>query len=580
MISGTNTCNSTVTSVCGKIWKTISNEIPQSCSDLVRILLKNRGFSDISDLHKISLKNTMPDPFSFIDMEKAVERIVSAIYAGEKIAIMGDYDVDGVSSTVLFLNFFEHLGVPCFYSIPNRMESGYGLCVDSLKNYSNHLIISVDCGSSSFEELKYARSENIDLIVIDHHTMESVPSGEFSPVALVNPHRPDETGDYGHLCAAGVVFLCIVAINRSLREKGFYRKHNIKEPCLFDYIDLVALATVCDVMPLIGLNRAFVLQGIKTMLRRKNLGIDALINQNKTSELTADTISFSFGPKINVAGRLAVADMSVKLLSTKNPVEAKRIAEQLDAMNKERQRLEQEIIDEATRQVDDNLNFICVYSEKWHPGIVGIVAGRLKENYRKPSLVISLNSNGSGRGSCRSIPSVNIADIVHKAVQQKILSGGGGHAMAAGFSIDADKIPEFIELLKKEVVYEEKSEEIEADCYLPAKLISLDMMEAIGEIGPFGNENNVPKFIIPNLKINKTRIVGQNHIQVVFEEENRKSTNLIYGICFRSVGKPIGEELQKCFAEQCAVNAMGSLSVSEWNGRKTISFILEDLARC
>lgn len=609
MISDSNR----TTSIGGKIWKTISDEIPQSCSDVVRILLKNRGFEDIADLRKITLRNTMPDPLILLDMDKAVERVVAAIYAGEKITIMGDYDVDGVSSTVLFLNFFEHINVPCSYSIPNRMENGYGLSIDSIKNYKDNLLIAVDCGSSSFDELKYARSENVDLIVIDHHTMESVPSGEFAAVALVNPHRPDESGDYGHLCAAGVVFLCLVAINRSLREKGFYKEHHIKEPDLFDYLDLVALATVCDVMPLVGLNRAFVLQGIKAMQRGKNLGIDALLSQNKTSTLTADTISFFFGPKINVAGRLAAADISVKLLSTKNPIEAKNIADKLDAMNKERQALEQEIVNEAAKQIDEKLNFICVFSDKWHPGIVGIVAGRLKESYRKPSLVISLDSSGNGRGSCRSIPSVNIAGVIRKAVQKGILNGGGGHAMAAGFSIHVDKISEFVEFLKEEISYEENPEEVEADCYLPAELISLDMMDAMAEIGPFGNGNKVPKFILPNLRIVRTKVVGRNHMQVVFEGnrgDNRFRDNgkcnakgntrdndggsplgnsgvtdsinnaIVYGICFRSVGNPIGNVLLKYSEDKNPVDALGSFSVSEWNGRKTISFVLEDIVEC
>lgn len=573
----------TIESLSGKVWKVISDKVPLTCSDLLQILLLNRGFSDIAALRKITLRNTMPDPLVLVDMEKAVERIVAAIYSGQKIAVMGDYDVDGVSSTVLFLNFFEHLGVPCVYSIPNRMEEGYGLSIDSLKNYKDHLIIAVDCGSSSLDELKYARSENIDLIVLDHHSMESVPSDDCSAAALVNPHRPDETGDYGHLCAAGVVFLCIVGVNRLLRERGFYRERHIREPDLFDYLDLVALATVCDVMPLVGLNRAFVLQGIKTMLRRKNLGIDALINQNKTSELTSDTISFVFGPKINAAGRLAAADMSVKLLSTKNPIEAKRIAEQLEVMNKERQRLEQEIVQEASEQIDHDLNFICAYSDKWHPGIVGIVAGRLKDSYHKPSLVIALDSNGKGRGSCRSIPSVDIAEIVRKAVQKEILSAGGGHAMAAGFSIDSDKIPEFLDFLKEEVSYQKHSEEVEADCYLPAEMVSLDLITSMEEIGPFGNGNKTPKFVLPNLKLVRTKVVGKKHIQAVFEKENGAEDGggkpaVIYGICFRSVGKPIGDLLQEYAGDHQRVHALGTFSVSEWGGRKTISFILEDIA--
>lgn len=560
-----------ILSLTGKAWE-IADETPsfENLNELIRVILKNRGIDDVEAFKKISLKNTMLDPFAFMDMEKAVNRIAAAITAGEKIAILGDYDVDGVSSTVLLMNFFEYLKVPFAYSIPNRMEEGYGLSIDSLKRFKDYLVITVDCGSSSFDELQYAQDEKIDVVVIDHHKMESVPEA----VAIVNPHRPDENVNFKDLCAAAMVFMCIVGINRKLRNNGFYKDNGLKEPDLFDYLDLVALATICDVMPLVGINRAFVINGVKTMCRRKNLGIDALISQNKTNDVTSDTIAFSFGPKINAAGRLASADLSVKLLSTKNPIEAKKIAQQLDDLNKERQSLERKIIKEAIQQIDEDANFICAYSNKWHVGIVGIVAGRLKETYHKPSLVIAIDENGQGRGSCRSIPQVDISVVINKAIQEGILVSGGGHSMAAGFCIEENKISAFIEFLRNEIKYEKSYEELHADCYLNADMaISLDTIKQVSAIAPFGNGNKHPKFVIPNLIIARARIVGKNHVQLLLSDVNKGIS--LNAISFRSDGTKLGDVLLN-YKEP--IQVLGTLSVSEWNGKRSMCFILEDVA--
>lgn len=560
-----------VLSLTDKVWE-IADETDSfsSLDELIRVVLKNRGIDNIEAFKNISLKNTMPDPFVFKDMEKAVNRIVTAIMTGEKIAILGDYDVDGISSTVLFMNFFDYLRIPFAYFIPDRKKEGYGLSINNLKKYKDYFVITVDCGSTSFTELQYALDEKIDVVVIDHHKMEGIPRA----VAIVNPHRPDENEGFKDLCAAGMVFMCIVGINRALRNNGFYKNRNMKEPSLFDYLDLVALATICDVMPLVGVNRAFVINGIKTISRRKNLGIDALINQQKTSDITSSTIAFSFGPKINAAGRLASADLSVKLLSTKDPLEAKKIAHILDDLNKERQKLEGRIIEEAIQQIDENLDFICAYNRNWHIGIVGIVAGRLKETYHKPSLVIAIDENGQGRGSCRSVTQVDISIIINKAIQKGIVTSGGGHSMAAGFCIDEKKIPEFIEFLKNEIKYEKVYEELLADCYLSADMaISFDTINAISKIEPFGNGNRYPKFVIPNLVITKVRVVGKNHIQLLLSDIEKRVS--LSAISFRSDGTLLGDIL---LSYKAPIQALGTLSVSEWNGRKSICLILDDVA--
>ncbi|MBR1734432.1 MAG: single-stranded-DNA-specific exonuclease RecJ [Alphaproteobacteria bacterium] len=563
-----------ILSLTNRVWNIYEDEDRAAdwcrSSDIIRSILNSRGITNVETFKNVTLKNTMPDPFVFLDMKKAIDRIVDAIISGEKVAILGDYDVDGVSSTVLMMNFLKYLQIPCEYSIPNRIDEGYGINVEKLKKYKDHLIVTVDCGSSSFEELRYAQDENIDVIVIDHHKMTRMPEA----VAIVNPHRPDESGKYQYLCAAGMVFMFIVGINRELRNRNFYNSHSLKEPNLSDYLDMVALATVCDVMPLIDLNRAFVIYGIKAMLKRKNPGIAALIDLNKTSDISSETIAFSFGPKINAAGRLASADISVKLFMTQNSLEAKELAERLDKLNSERQKLEQRIIEEAIENIDENLNFICVHSDKWHTGIVGIVAGRLKETYHKPSFVISVDKNGNGRGSCRSVSGVNISEIINKGIEKNIISSGGGHEAAAGFCIPVEKIDEFIEFLKDEIKYEVSQDELYADCCIPASAISFDLMKELSYIGPFGNGNKNPKFVIKNLRISSAKLVGKNHIQVLLE--NEESGKLLNAIAFRCADTPLGKILL-CNRQQ-SIQILGTLSASEWKGKKYISIFVEDIS--
>jgi single-stranded-DNA-specific exonuclease len=554
-----------------KIWDVQEESKTLKISDdLFLTLLKNRGIEKINEFINVSLSACLPDPMEFIDMKEAVQRIVKSIVNGEKITILGDYDVDGVSSTALFINFFNHLGNDYSYHIPHRAEEGYGLNIDNIRRYSDSLIIAVDCGSSSKNELQYARSQNIDVVVLDHHKMSFVPEA----IAIVNPHRPDEKDKYKNLCASGIVFMCILGVHRMLSEIGFYKAKKIKEPDIMEYTDLVALATVCDVVDLMGLNRAFVSHGIQMIKRRKNLGIDAMISINKESEITSDTIAFFFGPRINAAGRIASADVSLKLLTTQNPIEAKKLAMQLDELNKERQAIEAQIVEEASDLVDENLKFICSWSENWHVGVVGIVAGRLKEKYNKPSIIISIDKNGEGKASCRSIAGFDIADVINKGIARGIITSGGGHAMAAGFSVAANKINELVDFLKVEIEYEVTPHELYADCFLPLDSISMHMMKNISVIGPFGVGNRHPKFVIPNLKIMSARIVGQNHIQTILKDNKNNS---IKAISFKSVNTVLGDVLLNYRA---TVDVLGGLSIGEWKGERYINLFLEDVAKC
>lgn len=558
-----------IVSLTHKIWNIYSTDtVHKKEDDIVKTLLNNRGFYEMEEFTKASIRSCMPDPFLFIDMEKAVNRIVSAIQQNEKIAIIGDYDVDGISSTAILVKFLEHIDAEFTYIIPNRMDDGYGISLEIIEKYKDYLIISVDCGSSAIDELKYAKENNIDVIVIDHHKMSSIPES----AAIVNPHRSDEQDTYKNLCATGLVFIYVVGINRSLNQIGFYNNKKIKEPELIDYLDLVAMATVCDVMELVGLNRAFVSTGIKVMQKRKNLGIDALIAINKSSIITSDTIAFFFGPRLNSAGRMSSADISVKLLTTKNPIEAKNLALQLDSLNKQRQEIESEITTEAMQFVDENLNFICSYSNKWHIGIIGIVAGRLKEKYNKPTIIISIDENGNGRASCRSVNGIDIAALINKGIQNGIITSGGGHSMAAGFSIKIDKINDLIEFLKSEIHCENTPNELYADCFLPLNHISMDIMQKISMLEPFGAGNRHPKFIIPNVKITSTRQVGKNHIQLLLEDYKNNS---LKAISFKSFNTQLGNIIMN---NKQTIDVLGSLTISEWNGKKQINFHLEDIA--
>jgi single-stranded-DNA-specific exonuclease len=558
-----------VISLTKKVWNILDSDASKKSADkIATILLKNREIKNANEFIHASLKSAIPDPFLFIDMDKAVDRIVAAIKSGETIAILGDYDVDGVSCVSLLINFFNYIEAKHVYCIPSRMEDGYGLSVQNLEKYKGHLVVAVDCGSSSIEELSYAKKNGIDVVVIDHHTMSSIPEA----VAIVNPHRPDEKDDYKNLCAAGLVFICLIGINKVLRESRFYVEKRIKEPDLVDYLDLVALATVCDVMDLVGLNRAFVSSGIKTMRRRKNLGIDALISISKSSDISSDAMSFFFGPRLNASGRMSSADVSVKLLTTKNPIEARNIALQLDNLNKQRQLIEGEVLESAIQFVDDNLNFICAFSEKWHIGIIGIVAGRLKERFGKPTFVISIDENGMGKASCRSISDVDVSALINKGVEAGIISSGGGHAAAAGFVIESRKINQLIEFLKNEIKYDVSPQELYADCFLPMESISMVTMSAITSLEPFGAGNRHPKFIIPNVTVSFCKQVGKNHLRLELSDSNDRR---LKAISFKSFGTPLGDILMD---SNDPIDVLGTLSISEWRGEKYINFQLEDVA--
>ncbi|MDR2645765.1 MAG: single-stranded-DNA-specific exonuclease RecJ [Holosporaceae bacterium] len=553
-----------ITSITNRIWN-IQEKLTEA-SDIVEILAKNREIA-LDAFLNTSIKNSLPDPFVFVDMEKVVHRIVDAIKSRQKIAILGDYDVDGVSSVSIFIKLLEHIGADYTYVIPSRVDDGYGLNIANIERHKECLIIAVDCGSSSVEELAYAKNNHIDVIVIDHHRMSTIPES----YALVNPHRPDEKGTYKYLCATGLVFICIVGVNRLLKKIGFYAEN--VAPNLLEYLDLVALATICDVMELCELNRAFVQSGLKIIRQRQNLGIDALLSMHKSACINTETISFFLGPRLNAAGRMDQADLSVRLLTTKNPIEAKRIAVQLENLNNERRTLEQEMVTEAISLVKEDQNFICIYNPSWRLGIIGIIASRLKDKYQKPVIVISCDPKGMGKASCRSVENVNISDIIKKGIQQEIIVSGGGHAMAAGFSINIPKIRDLLEFLATNIERKTSVPELYADCITPLNFITTEFVETISVLEPFGMGNRYPKFVIPNVKIISARVVGENHIAFSLVDENG---NIVRAISFRSFGTSLGNVLLE---EASYVCALGSAVISCWNNQRYVSFQLEDISQ-
>ncbi|MDR1335185.1 MAG: single-stranded-DNA-specific exonuclease RecJ, partial [Holosporaceae bacterium] len=534
-----------ITSLTRKTWNVECDEVYEidksNSQHFLWIFLRNRNIADAQAFIGASIKTCLPDPYTFINMEKAVKRLAEAIKNKEKITILGDYDVDGVSSVAIMVNFLTYVGTNVSYSIPDRSEEGYGLNVKSIEENKESLIVAVDCGSGSVTELDYAKKIGVDVIVIDHHKMMSVPSA----FAIINPHRPDEIDDYKRLCATGLVFICIVGLNRFLRESGFYdvNKSNVHigEPNLMDYVDLVALATVCDVMEMTGLNRAFVKAGLKIIQMRKNVGINAMIAiSRKISVVTAETIAFFLGPRINAAGRILSAEISVRLLTTKNPVEARALALQLEELNRERQIMEVEVLEEATNFADENLNFVCAYSSKWHIGIIGIVAGRLKEKFNKPSIVISLDlESGIGKASCRSIPEVDISEIINKGIKTGVILSGGGHYLAAGFSIKNDRIDDLITLLKTEITYRRENNELYADCFLTiSTAISKPFIQMLAKMEPYGTGNRYPKFVIKNVEIISPMVVGRGHIQALLDDGSGKTLRII---SFKSYNTTMGD---------------------------------------
>ncbi|MBS0271502.1 MAG: single-stranded-DNA-specific exonuclease RecJ [Proteobacteria bacterium] len=546
---------------------------------LARLLVMREQDLDSAPLFlEPSLRESLPDPFILKDMEKAVKRLVQAIQLGEKILIWGDYDVDGATSTALLHRFFKSLNIPIALYIPDRIKEGYGPNIPGIQKFIQQgytVMITVDCGTTSFEAIEAAQS--LDVIVLDHHASEpKLPSA----YALVNPNRLDEsievTQTLGHLAAVGISFLCVIAVNRALREAGFYQ--SIGEPQLMNLLDLVALGTVCDVMPLTGLNRTFVAQGLKVMAKRKNIGLRTLADLGGLESFpTPYHLGFVLGPRINAGGRVGESFLGARLLSTDNPEEAFEIAKRLDIYNQERRILEEGAIDQALLQADPNSPIIIAHREGWHEGIIGIVAGRLKEKFHKPTAVITWNENGIGKASARSIPGFDFGRFIHKAHHLGYVLGGGGHAMAAGFSLTKDQLPVLTDFLIAEMMILEKEVDFRpmtlCDGYLDLRSLTPALMEEIERISPFGMGNPTPKFIFSDVMVESYTLIKDAHLRCRFSQGDGVS---LEGIGFRLKDTALGNILMD--RSQRPLDLVASPKLDSWGGKNKISLSIEDAA--
>jgi single-stranded-DNA-specific exonuclease len=528
-----------------------------------------------------TLRDQLPDPLHLLDMEAAVERIVAALTGDEVIGVFGDYDVDGATSSALLVRFFAALGRTVPVYIPDRRIEGFGPNIEALmklKAEGVSLVITVDCGTTAFEPLAAAVDAGLDVIVIDHHVAEpQLPRGAL----VVNPNRLDETSEHGQLAAVGVTFLLVVALNRALREAFWYGEGH-GEPDLRDWLDLVALGTVCDVVPLTGVNRALVAQGLKIMAGRRNRGIVALAEVAGIDRRPdAYHLGYMLGPRVNAGGRVGESGLGTRLLSTEDEAEAGAIAARLDDYNRERQVIEAEVLDAAMAQASDQAAagapvLLCA-AEGWHAGVIGIVAGRLRERFERPACVVALE-NGTGKGSGRSVPGVALGPAVIAARQAGLLIAGGGHAMAAGFTVAADALDAFRDFLTENVARQIGSDppvpSLGIDGTLAPVAGTTDLIEQIEQVGPFGAGNPRPRFAFADVRVVKADVVGKGHVRCIITGQD--GTGRLTAIAFRTADTELGQALLNTSGG--TLHLAGNLQANEWQGRVSAQLVIDDAA--
>ena len=534
---------------------------------------------DVLSFLNPSIKNILPNPNNMTDMKKSTLRTVEAITKNEKIAIFGDYDVDGATSTAILGNYFAELNLDYEIYIPDRKKEGYGPSIKSFKELINKkvkIIFTVDCGTLSFEAIKFAKENNVDVIVLDHHQSEVKLPSAFS---IVNPNRLDDRSNLNYLCAAGVTFMFLVSLNRELRSNNWFGQNKIIEPNLINYLDLVSLGTVCDVVPLIGLNRAIVKQGIKVLRTKKNLGLKTLLDICKIeSHPSVYHLGFLLGPRINAGGRVGKCTHGANLLLNKDPKITFQIAMELDQFNKERQMLEKDLLQKILNETKDySKDPILILSGKnWHEGIIGIVAARLKDKFNKPVIMISIDGN-IGKASARSIVGFDIGTMIISATQEKILVKGGGHKMAGGFSIKIENIEKFKEFAFRKIRNINQDLTVEKplllDSVIAPSAVNFDFYKKVELLSPFGSGNPEPKFVVENLRTINGKIVGETHIKSVLLGEDGST---IKSIAFNAIETDLASYLLK--ENNKPFNIAGKLSLNEWRGQSNVEFIIDDIS--
>ncbi|HST35560.1 MAG TPA: single-stranded-DNA-specific exonuclease RecJ [Allosphingosinicella sp.] len=552
--------------------------------DLVDQLLLARGVprEDLERHRAPTLRGFMPDPSVFRDMDKAAERVADAVQAGEKVAIFGDYDVDGATSAALLIRLLRDLGLEAEPYIPDRLMEGYGPSGEALVTLAERgatLIVTVDCGAQAFEALAMARAAGVDVIVVDHHKCATqLPEG----FAIVNPNRLDESAEgaaQGHLAAVGMAFLLGAALLRTLRGRGFFKGR--EEPKLIELLDLVALGTVADVAQLRGLNRAFVTQGLKVMAGRRNLGLAKLADASRLHRAPeCRDLGFALGPRINAGGRVGKSDLGVRLLTTEDPEEAEAIAAELDRLNEERRTIEAAVTEaaEALSGAQDNRAVAIVSGAGWHPGVIGIVAGRLKEKLHRPAIVVALGEDGIGKGSGRSISGVDLGAAVLAAKDSGLLIAGGGHAMAAGLTVAGDRLDELADFLDTrlaaDVARSRDDRALLLDALLAPGGVAPPMCEALEAGGPYGAGWPAPRVAAGPVSLVKADVVGTNHLRLIAAGDDGRHFK---AIAFRMADGPLGEALLSAPPHRKLWLA-GRMKKDEYNGNVTAELLLEDAA--
>lgn len=539
-------------------------------ADLVARVLAGREVSveGAAEFIDPTLRQLMPDPITLTDMEKAANRIADAVERREKVAIFGDYDVDGASSSALMARFLKYYGVDHSIYIPDRIFEGYGPNPDAMRELvakGASLIVTVDCGTNSAVSITAARQAGADVVVLDHHQQGGdLPE---DAVAIVNPNREDDISRQGHLCAAGVVFLTLVQVVKQLRARG-----RTQAPDLLSMLDLVALATICDVVPLKAVNRAFVVKGLLVARAQSNIGLAALTRVARIGEpINAFHLGYLIGPRINAGGRIGDAGLGARLLTLDDPVAADQIALELDRLNQERQAMEAEMLLEAEAEAALELSgaggagVIVTASDRWHPGIVGLLASRLKEKARRPAFAIAFNKNGTGTGSGRSISGLDLGKLVRGAMERGLLVKGGGHAMAAGITIERARLGELRAFFEDQagplVTQLRSNQNLSVDGAVSAAGATVALYEALQKAGPFGSAHPNPVLVLPHHILADVRTVGRDHVKVVLRGADGKRVN---AIAFRAAEGDLGRFLFNNLGR--SVHVAGNLTLNHWNG--------------
>lgn len=545
------------------------------------LLLRGLSAENASLFLNPKISTLMPNPSILKDMDKAAERIANAIINHQKVAIIGDYDVDGATSTSVMHKFLSYCGIKTAIHIPER-EEGYGpstLAFQEFTDFGADLVITVDCGTSAFEILDTA-AEKFEIIVLDHHEAETRLPKVY---AVVNPKRLDQIDDrpdLGYMAAVGVVFMTVVAVNRILREKGFYTA-SLPEPKLMNWLDLVALGSVCDVVPLLGLNRAFVTQGLKVMANRQNLGLKTLLDKANVNEKPdAYHLGFVLGPRINACGRVGKAYIGSKLLCSQNPLEAEHLAEEMNNYNQERKDIECFVLEQSIEQLEgtpQTYPMAFVASKGWHQGVIGIVAGKLKERYNLPAFVMSIEED-EVKGSARSIEGIDLGALIIAAKEKGVITKGGGHTMAAGFSLTEEQIPKFREFAGDYITQSLNNTTphpiLNIDLSLSLPAANVDLCTELERLKPFGTGNPEPTLLIRNVYFKKACIIGSGHIKC---ELTGLGKERLPAIAFKITDTEIGKEILSL--RQDCYDVVGNLRFNHWNNNTSLQFMIIDIKR-